>query len=185
MLGKFKENYMITMKDIIEEGNPILRKQLSEVSLPLTKEDEIVLECMMQFLRNSQDPQIAAKFNLRAGVGLSANQIGLDKKMFVALFHDDTAEQQAFKLINPKIISHSANIIFLPEGEGCLSVNRTVPGHVPRYERIKVKAFNEFGEEKVYNFKGYRSIVMQHEIDHLNGIMFYDRIDPAKPFIMK
>ena len=57
--------------------------------------------------------------------------------MFAALFDEKNLE---LMLINPKIISHSINMIYLPEGEGCLSVDREVKGFVPRCERIKVKA---------------------------------------------
>ena len=97
--------------------------------------------------------------------------------MFAVLFDD-----QEMMLINPKIMSHSINMIYLPEGEGCLSVNRPVPGFVPRYERIKVKAYDIDGHEIIVQLQGYGAIVVQHEIDHLNGIMFYDRINKEHPF---
>lgn len=71
---------------------------------------------------------------------------------------------------------------YLDQGEGCLSVDRPVPGFVPRYERIKVKAYDINGEEVVLRLKGYVSIVFQHEMDHLNGIMFYDHIDKKNPY---
>lgn len=81
------------------------------------------------------------------------------------------------------MISHTANTIYLPEGEGCLSVNREIRGHVPRYERIKVQAFDIEGKKQIYTFKGYSAILVQHEMDHLDGIMFFDRIDEEKPFL--
>lgn len=178
-MSKFDSKYMITMKDIIKEGSDILRKKTNPVNLPVSTEDKEVLKCMLQYLKNSRDPIISKKYNLRAGVGLSANQIGLDKRMFAALFEENEGQ---FMLINPKIISHSINMIYLPEGEGCLSVDRQVDGLVPRYERIKVKAYDIDGNEKTFRFKGYQSIVIQHEIDHLNGIMFYDRINKENPY---
>lgn len=180
-MSKFHPDYIITMKDIVKEGADILRKKTQEVRVPLSKEDKDALLCMLQYLKNSQDPVISKKYHLRPGSGLSANQIGLDKRMFAALF-DDGQKDNEYMLINPKIISHSINMIYLPEGEGCLSVDREVKGFVPRYERIKVKAYNLDGEEVIFKFKGYSSIVIQHEIDHLNGIMFYDRINKENPF---
>ncbi|KYD08458.1 MULTISPECIES: peptide deformylase [Heyndrickxia] len=180
-MGKFNENYVITMKDIVREGAPILRKVTDEVDIPPSEEDKETLLCMLQYLKNSQTPEIAAKYKLRSGVGLSANQIGLDKRMFAAYIVDDKGEHE-YTLFNPKIISHSLTMIYLQQGEGCLSVDRAVPGYVPRYERIKVRAYDITGEEVVLKLSGYPAIVFQHEIDHLNGIMFYDHINPDNPF---
>lgn len=173
---------MITMKDIVREGNEILHQPTEEVMLPLSTEDKETLICMMNYLKNSQDLAISQKYHLRAGVGLSANQIGLNKRMFVAYFTDEKENQHEYTLINPKIISHSVSMIYLPPSEGCLSVDREIKGFVPRYERIKVKGVNLDGEEVVIKLSGYGSIVLQHEIDHLDGKMFYERINKDNPF---
>lgn len=180
-MNKFYPEYVIKMKDIVKEGSAILRKKVEMVNIPVSNEDRDALLCMLKYLKNSQDPYLAKKYKLRPGSGLSANQIGLDKRMFAALFEDGQKDNE-YMLINPKIISHSLNMIYLPQGEGCLSVDREVDGFVPRYERIKVKAFDITGKEVIYKFEGYRSIVIQHEIDHLNGIMFYDRINTKNPY---
>ncbi|TCJ03836.1 peptide deformylase [Cytobacillus praedii] len=181
-MSKFHSDYMITMKDIVQEGTDVLRVKTKEVNIPLLEEDREALLCMLQYLKNSQDPSIAKKYKLRPGSGLSANQIGLDKRMFAALFTNEKNEDAEYMMINPRIVSHSVNMIYLPEGEGCLSVDRDVKGYVPRYERIKVKAYDINGQEVEYKLKGYGSIVIQHEMDHLNGIMFYDRINKENPF---
>lgn len=181
-MSKFHSNYMITMKDIVREGNEILNQSTQDVTMPLSEEDKEILTCMMNFLKNSQDPDLSKKYKLRAGVGLSANQIGLNKRMFVAYLTDEKGKKHEYTLINPKIISHSVSMIYLSPSEGCLSVDRDIKGFVPRYERIKVKGFNLEGEEIVLKLKGYSSIVIQHEIDHLNGIMFYERINKENPF---
>ncbi|AVD54541.1 peptide deformylase (plasmid) [Priestia filamentosa] len=181
-MSKFKSNYTIVMNDIVRDGSKALRTKTQEVELPVSQEDKETLLCMLQYLKNSQDPTISKKYKLRPGSGLSANQIGLDKRMFTALFKDEKQEEYEVMLINPKIISHSVNMVYLPEGEGCLSVDREVKGYVPRYERVKVKAYDIEGKETIYKFKGYGAIVVQHEIDHLNGIMFYDHINKDNPF---
>ncbi len=181
-MSKFRPDYIITMKDIVREGNPILNQVTEEVTIPPSEEDKETLICMMNFLKNSQDPFLANKYKLRAGVGLSANQIGLNKRMFVAYLMDEKGIQHEYTLINPKIIRHSVSLIYLSQSEGCLSVDREIKGFVPRYERIKVKGFNLEGEEIELKLSGYPSIVVQHEIDHLNGIMFYDRINKENPF---
>ena len=182
IMSKFRLNDRITMKDIVREGDGILHQPTEEVRLPLSTEDKETLICMMNFLKNSQDPAIAQKYKLRPGVGLSANQIGLNKRMFVAYLTDEKGNQHEYTLINPKIISHSVSMIYLPPSEGCLSVDREIKGFVPRYERIKVKGVNLDGEEVVIKLSGYGSIVLQHEIDHLDGKMFYERINKDNPF---
>lgn len=101
---------MITMKDFVKEHSAILRKRTQEVAIPVTNEDRNTLLAMLQYLKNSQNPTLAKKYKLRPGSGLSANQIGVDKRMFAVLFDD-----QEMMLINPKIMSHSINMIYLPE----------------------------------------------------------------------
>ncbi|MFJ7756001.1 peptide deformylase [Peribacillus muralis] len=181
-MSKFIKDYMITMKDIVREGDPILRQVTQEVSLPISDEDRETLACMMQYLKNSQDPKMQKKYNLREGVGLSANQIGLNKRMFVMYFPDEKGKQYEYALVNPRIVSHSATMIYLPQSEGCLSVDRDIKGYVPRYERVKIKAVDGNGEEMEMRLKGFAAIVFQHELDHLNGMMFYDRINADNPF---
>ncbi|WP_068783549.1 peptide deformylase [Paenibacillus phocaensis] len=181
-MTKFNRDYIITMDDIVREGEPILRVVTEPVSIPPTEEDREEMAAMLQFLKNSQDPEIAKKYKLRAGVGLSANQIGLNKRMFAALLTDENGQDRPIAMYNPKIISHSQAMTYLPESEGCLSVDRPVQGFVPRYEKVQVKAYDEAGNEIKLRFKGFDAIVMQHEIDHLNGIMFYDHISPEHPF---
>ncbi|MBG9755756.1 peptide deformylase [Lysinibacillus sp. RSDA_15] len=180
-MAKFHPDYMITMKDFVKEHSVLLRKQTQDVAIPVPLEDRHILFSMLQYLKNSQDPILTKKYKLRPGSGLSANQIGVDKRMFAVLFEDHDQKHEMM-FINPKVMSHSLNMIYLPEGEGCLSVNRPVHGFVPRYERIKVKAYTIDGQEFILSLKGYESIVVQHEIDHLNGIMFYDRINKDNPF---
>jgi peptide deformylase len=137
---------------------------------------------MMQFLKNSQNLEISAEYKLRSGVGLSANQIGLQQRMFVMYLTDEKGNTIEHTWVNPKIISHSLAMVYLPESEGCLSVDRPVHGFVPRYETVKVKGYDIAGKEVVLRFKGYQAIVIQHEMDHLDGIMFYDRINKENPF---
>ncbi len=181
--AKFTQDYVITMDDIVREGHPALRTVTEPVKLPLTEEDRETLLCMLQFLKNSQDEEVAAKYKLRSGVGLSANQIGLNKRMFVMFTQDEYGTVIEHALVNPKIVSHSLAMVYLPDCEGCLSVDRPVQGFVPRYESVKVKAYDfAAGKEVQLRFKGYTAIVIQHEMDHLDGIMFYDRIEKENPF---
>lgn len=137
---------------------------------------------MLQYLKNSQDPEIAEKYGLRPGIGLAAPQINVSKRMIAVHVTDEKGKLYSYGLFNPKIVSHSVEQSYLTSGEGCLSVDREVLGYVPRYARIRVKGVDLEGNEVDLRLKGLVAIVFQHEIDHLNGIMFYDRINKENPF---
>lgn len=175
-------NNMITMEDIIREGHPTLRRVAEEIPLPASAEDRKILEELLEYVKNSQNPEIAEKFGLRPGIGLAAPQINVSKRMIAVHLRDENDELYSYALFNPKIISHSVKKSYLTSGEGCLSVDRAVPGIVPRHAKIKVKGTTLDGEEIIIKLKGLPAICFQHEIDHLNGIMFYDHINQENPF---
>lgn len=186
-----RPSHQIDMNDIIRDGSPTLRAMSQEVALPLSDEDILLGEKMMQFLKNSQDPVTAEKMGLRGGVGLAAPQLDIPKRIIVVLVpnnedKDGKPPKEAYSLqevmYNPKIVSHSVQDAALADGEGCLSVDEAIEGYVVRHARITVDYFNKNGESKRIKLKGYNSIVVQHEIDHINGIMFYDHINPQHPF---
>ncbi|WP_199484548.1 peptide deformylase [Peribacillus glennii] len=173
---------MITTKDIIREGHPALRKTAEEVQLPASKEDKEILAGLLEYVKNSQDPEMAEKHGLRPGIGLAAPQINVSKRMIAVHVKDHDGILYSYALFNPKIISHSVEKSYLTAGEGCLSVDRMVPGYVPRHARIKLSGTTLEGEKITLKLKGLPAIVFQHEIDHLNGIMFYDHISQENPF---
>lgn len=189
-----KASHLINMNDIIREGNKTLRAVAKEVNFPLSDEEIILGEKMLQFLHNSQDPVMAEKMGLRGGVGLAAPQLDISKRIIAVLVPNPedperNPPENAYALqeimYNPKIVSHSVQDAALESGEGCLSVDREVPGYVVRHARVTVEYFTKDGEKKRLKLKGYNSIVVQHEIDHINGIMFYDRINEKDPFSIK
>ena len=186
-----KASHLIDMKDIIREGHPTLRKEAEEVTFPLSDQDIILGEKMMQFLHHSQDPVMAEKMGLRGGVGLAAPQLDISRRIIAVLLPNPEDEEgnppaEAYDMrvvmYNPKIVSHSVQDAALADGEGCLSVDREVPGYVVRHSRVTVEYFDKDGEKHRIKLKGYKSIVVQHEIDHINGVMFYDRINEKDPF---
>ncbi|CNF24534.1 peptide deformylase [Streptococcus agalactiae] len=189
-----KASHLIDMNDIIREGNPTLRKVAEEVTFPLSEKEEILGEKMMQFLKHSQDPIMAEKLGLRGGVGLAAPQLDISKRIIAVLVPNVEDAQgnppkEAYSLqevmYNPKVVSHSVQDAALSDGEGCLSVDREVPGYVVRNARVTIEYFDKTGEKHRLKLKGYNSIVVQHEIDHIDGIMFYDRINEKNPFAVK
>ena len=174
---------MILKKDILTDDNPLLRQKSNDVSLPLSREDEKLLDDMMEYLINSQDEEMAKKYDIQPGVGLAAPQLGILKRMFVIYTTDEKESLHKYALVNPKIISTSVTKCYLPGGEGCLSVPKEHQGYVPRYQRIKIKAYDHISKKEVLlALKGYIAVVVQHEYDHLSGVLYYDRIDKNNPF---
>jgi len=170
------------MKDVIREGHPTLSQRAKEVELPLDNETKQILKDMMEILENSQNEELSEKYDLRPGVGLAAPQINIPLQM-IAVMTGDEKNERFYKLllINPKIISHSEAKTYIPGGEGCLSVDREVTGIVPRHKKIRVRAHqylpatDEVREIEI-RISNYVAVVLQHEIDHLNGILFTDRV---------
>lgn len=176
---------MILMKDITREGNPVLRQKCVDVNIPLSSEDEKTLNDMIEYIINSQDDELAKKYGLRPGVGLAAPQIGVNKKMLVILSYDEEGRLHFYPMVNPKLISYSEEKTYLDCGEGCLSVDREVNGYVHRAKRVTVETYlYSEGELKHVRLrlKNYIAVVFQHEYDHLNGILFVDRINKNNPF---
>ena len=137
---------------------------------------------MIEYLRNSQIEELAEKYDLRPGMGMAAIQLGVAKRYFVVVDEVSEGVFEDYILINPKIISNSVEKIYVELGEGCLSVNRPVEGIVPRYARVTVEAYDLEGRKIHVRAREELAIAMQHELDHLNGIMFTDHIDKNNPY---
>ena len=167
---------------ILDEKNKILHQVSKEVKFPLTKEDKKNIKDMLLYLKMSQIEEYSKKYNLRPGMGLSYVQIGVLKRIFVICDEVSDGVFQNYIIINPKIISESEEMVYVGEGEGCLSINRDVDGIVPRHARITVEAYDENGEKFTIRVREEIAVAFQHEIDHLNGILFPDRIDPKNPY---
>ena len=173
---------MLLCKDILDEKNKILRTKSKEVTFPLSKEDKETIDSMIEYLRNSQIDELSKKYNLRPGMGMAAIQLGIPKRYFTVVFEREKGQFDTYVVINPEIISSSSEKIYVEDGEGCLSVNRPVEGIVPRSARVTVEGYDEDGNKIEIRAREELAIVFQHEIDHLNGILFVDRIDPKNPF---
>ena len=168
--------------DIVTDKK-FLHEVCEEVSLPINEEDRNLLFDMVEYLKNSQDDELAAKYNIRPGVGLAANQLGIKKRMIAIYFVDEKGNINQYGLVNPKIVSYSVKLSCLDSGEGCLSVPKDVEGYVYRYYKITVKGFDVLTNKEVtIKARDYLSIILQHEIDHLDGKLYTDRIDKKDPF---
>lgn len=174
---------MLKNKDILDEKDKRLRKISKEVKFPLTKEDKETIDLMIEYLTNSQIEELSEKYNLRPGMGMAAIQLGIDKRYFVIVHEQE--EKETFKnyiLINPKIISKSEEMIYVEEGEGCLSINRETEGIVPRHARVTIEGYDINGNKIKVRGREELAIAFQHELDHLDGILFIDKIDKKDPY---
>ncbi len=169
---------MLKQSQILDEKNKILRKKCEEVTFPISDEYKKTINDMLEYLRLSQDDEYAQKHNIRAGMGLAFPQLGILKRIFVISYkNDEDGSFEEYVVINPQIVSNSEEKVYIEEGEGCLSVNRPVEGIVPRYARVTVEYYDVDGNKISSRVREEMSVAFQHEIDHLNGILFVDKID--------
>ncbi len=152
--------------DIVKYPAPVLKRN----SLDVKNVDNKL--CIL--IDEMTETMYAAK-----GIGLAAPQVGRSLRLSVLDVPDEEKYERGknlLVLINPEIIEKEGKTSY---EEGCLSV----PGltaEVPRYERVTVKAINREGEEFVISAEGLLAIALQHEVDHLNGKLFIDRLSRLK-----
>ena len=173
---------MLLTSDILDEKDKRLRNKNVDVTFPMSDKEKKLIDDMLEHMYLSQIEEEAIKYNLRPGMGLAGPQVGVNKNFFVVCHEEEENVFKNYVLINPKLISHSEELIYSSGGEGCLSVNRDVDGIVPRYARVTFEGYDVDGNKIKYRAREELAIAFQHEFDHLNGILFYDRIDPKDPF---
>jgi len=151
------------VKEILTYPNPELKKK----SVPVT----IINEATIELVRDMAETMYDAP-----GVGLAAPQIGVHQRIIVIDVAGKDEKPDLIVAINPVIV-HAEGESY--EEEGCLSVPKYA-ANVRRHARLVVKALNLRGEEVTYRADGLLSVAFQHEIDHLDGILFVDHISPLK-----
>ncbi|MCP9267706.1 peptide deformylase [Xenorhabdus sp. XENO-1] len=120
------------------------------------------------------DDMLDTMYDTDNGIGLAAPQVG--RKEAVLIIDISPNRDQPMVLVNPKIVEKERRVV---NQEGCLSI----PGYyadVERFEKVKVEALDRHGKVITVESEDFLSIVMQHEIDHLNGIIFIDYLSPLK-----
>lgn len=150
----------MTNQPVILNPSAILRKPSEEVSLEAlaTQEIQTLIDDLLETMK------------VENGVGIAAPQIGVHKRIIIV---DDGMGAQAY--INPKIVGRSLRKGHFIE-EGCLSIPG-IWGFVTRHKAVKVRALNREGDIVTLKVSGLGSVVFQHEIDHLDGILFIDKVD--------
>mgnify|MGYP001372678451 FL=1 len=154
----------MSLRNIIIEPDPILRKK----SLPVEKVDSNLQKLLNEML----ETMYAAP-----GIGLAAVQVGILKRLIVIDISKDKEKKNPLFLINPEIVFKSKNTSIYEEG--CLSL----PGHFAEIERpaeCQINFLDYNGKKKEISAKGLLSTCIQHELDHLNGILFIDYLSKLK-----
>ena len=139
-------------------GNPILRSK-AQVVTEITGELRELIKDMFETMRQNN------------GVGLAATQVGVKQRVIVT-----DAGEEPLVIINPEIVNRRGEEI---AEEGCLSFPG-IKANIKRAKNITAKGLNENGEEIVLEATGILARVIQHEVDHLNGILIVDRMSPAE-----
>uniref|UniRef100_A0A7V4JR83 Peptide deformylase n=1 Tax=Thermodesulfobacterium geofontis TaxID=1295609 RepID=A0A7V4JR83_9BACT len=154
--------------EILIFGNPILRKKAKPVE-NIDGELKKVIDKMAETMYKAK------------GIGLAANQVGILKRFFIMDVSQREGKNKLEVYINPEIISAEGEIVY---EEGCLSI----PGYfapVKRYAKIYIKAYDINGNPIEKELDEISAIAFQHEYDHLEGILFIDRLSPVKRELFK
>lgn len=153
----------MALLEVILEGDPRLRQKATKI--------KSVDPSLKKLAADMHETMIA-----EAGVGLAGPQVGIMRRIIVVNvpgdYIGDDEDDLVMTLLNPEIIKSHGEAT---DTEGCLSIPRWY-GEVPRAERVVVKAMDLDGKEVRFKAKEWVARVLQHEIDHLNGILFVDRV---------
>ena len=136
---------MFKKLNILDEKDSRLRKISKDATFPLSKEYKNTIEQIIQELTYSQIEEYEKKYDLRPGMGLAFPQLGINERIIVIVHEYDDGKFEDYVVINPKLVSYSDEMIAVEAGEGCLSVNRDVEGHIKRYARVTVEGYDVDG----------------------------------------
>jgi len=152
----------MAVREIVTIPHPVLRKKARKV----TEVDADVRKLINEMVEAMREAP---------GVGLAAPQVGVSSRVVVIEFgdeEDEDAPKKLYALINPEVVEASEEKVL--GIEGCLSIPRLV-GEVERHQRVVVKALNRHGKPVKMKAEGWLARILQHEIDHLEGILYTDR----------
>ena len=155
--------------------------------LPIKNCFDPVLRKQCQVIKNIDEELVTLSEDMiettlaAPGVGLAANQIGIPWRLFVVNMGVETDKDNLITLINPEITATEGSEM---GEEGCLSIPDVI-AEVNRATQIEVKAIDLNGNDVRFEAKGYLARALQHEMDHLNGVLFWDSLGKVKRDIMK
>lgn len=156
----------MTLRTIVTLPEPVLRRKARPVA-KFDKDLHTLIDDMVETMREAP------------GVGLAAPQIGLSERLLVIEYYEreedeenEEAPKKVWAVINPEIVKASEEMLM--GVEGCLSIPGLL-GEVERHAEVQVRAMNRHGKPMKIKARGWLARIFQHEIDHLNGVLFTDR----------
>lgn len=168
-----------TMEWIYTDEDPRLHTKCEEVT-ELTKHDELIINRMVSYIDACYNNEFK-KYKIRPGIAVAAPQMGLLKRI-IYVHLDSNGQEYRLLLANPEIIAKSQVMSYVEGGEGCLSVPSDVKCNIPRNYKIIIRAIDLFtGKQIELSAVEILSVCLQHEIDHLDGVLYTDRINKEKP----
>lgn len=168
---------MATKDDIITLPHASLRTRSKKVGFISDETHKLIADMKSATL----DWEATRKHEV--GVALAAVQINKLSRVIIVRNDFDNPKDKTFTvLINPEITKYEGEMT--PDYEGCLSI-KNIYGFVPRYNKVKVKALDEEGREFRMTTEGFVARILQHEIDHTNGIVYIDHIKDDKEAFFK
>lgn len=149
--------------EILKVPHPFLKKKVNKVE-NITPEIRKILDDMAETMYYA------------GGIGLAATQVGLDMRLVVIDISTRERKMDLLRMINPEILLGEGELIM---EEGCLSIP-DIRDEVKRYKMVRFRYLDTGGDEHIVDDEGLLARVVQHEIDHLDGILFVDRLSPLK-----
>ncbi len=167
---------------LLDDSNVILRQPSQDLDINnISDNEQKLINIMVKYIDCCYLGK-AKECGIKEGIAIASNQVGLLKKVIYIHFNHLDKEYK-YLLANPKIIQYSLQKVFLSSGEGCLSVKEKHAGYVPRYSKITVHAYDLLNKKEIsIDASDLLSICLQHEIDHLSGKLYYDKINKIDPF---
>ncbi|MHC5035922.1 MAG: peptide deformylase [Planctomycetota bacterium] len=155
--------------DVLKYPHPSLQEEAREIGAV----DEEVRELAAEMLRTMYASR---------GIGLAAPQVGISRRLIVINLAADPDEGEEIVLINPILLERGPEMS--EEEEGCLSLPG-LTGVVPRWKQVRVQGFDSEGKDKIIEAEGLLSRVLQHEMDHLDGLLFISKLSPVDRVAIK
>ncbi len=167
--------------------NPILRQGCTEIYDINHESDQDLLNIqkMVSYIEHSFEGD-AEQYGIKPGIAITANQIGWAKAVVYIHFMDEFNVEQQLLIANPRIVKESDNFAYIRYGEGCLSVQDDVEGLVIRKEWVDLEGYDLLNRKPIkLRAKNYFGMCVQHELDHVHGKLYYDRINKKQPLAAK
>lgn len=153
-----------------------MKMKILQLPNPILRQKSLEIQVVDENIRKTLDDMLETMYDAN-GVGLAAPQVGLLQRMLVIDIAAKEEEKQPIKMVNPRMVWHSEEIQTC--SEGCLSIpNQFAP--VERFLSVRIEYLDENGQPQTLIANDFLAVAVQHEMDHLDGVIFIDHISPLR-----